>query len=85
MKIHSKMPLPKVGRKVNLLITYVDDLDKFYGQIISKNCKTEKDLPADQIFEKLNDPEMEAKFRKVVQPIGKIRRKFTLHFATKKM
>ncbi|KAG4073571.1 hypothetical protein HA402_000795 [Bradysia odoriphaga] len=62
--IHCQMPMPKVGKKVQMFVQYVDDIDKFYCHIVPKNCKNADDLPAEHIFEKINDPKTTAKFRK---------------------
>lgn len=70
MKVHSEIPLPKVGKKINIFVSYVVDVDRFYGQIIPKNCKNTNELIADEIFEKMNTPEVKLKFKRFSQPPG---------------
>ncbi|XP_037052213.1 uncharacterized protein LOC119085822 isoform X2 [Bradysia coprophila] len=76
--IHCQMPMPKVGKKIQLFVQYVDDTDKFYCHIVPKNCKSADELPAERIFEKLNDPNTTAKFKKCVVPPAEFELVFAL-------
>lgn len=70
--IHSQIPMPTVGKKVNLLVVYVEDVEKFYAQIIHKNCKNVADLPAARILEDMNNPTMVAKYKMFSKPPGNL-------------
>lgn len=76
--IHNQVPIPKVGKKIQLFVQYVEDIDKFYCHIVPKNCKDADDLPAEHIFEELNDPKATAKFRKFVEPPAEFELVFAL-------
>lgn len=62
--------MPAVGKKINIFIPYVVDVDRFYAQLVHKNCKSATDLTAHQIFEKINAPEKITKFKKFLHPPG---------------
>lgn len=72
-KIYSQVAVPKIGKKMNIFVSYIVDVEKFYGQIIPKNCKTIEDLTADKILEKMNNPQIVSKYKKFERPPGKIR------------
>lgn len=76
--IHSQVPMPNVGKKVQLFVQYVEDIDKFYCHIVPKNCKDADDLPAEHIFKKLNDTEATAKFKKLSVPPAEFELVFAL-------
>ncbi|KAJ6647444.1 Tudor and KH domain-containing protein [Pseudolycoriella hygida] len=68
LKIHAQIPTIPVGKKINLYISYVYDVDKFYAQIIHKNCKNTNDLVANQIFDKIE--KKAHRLKKYDQPPG---------------
>ncbi len=72
------MPAPKVGRKVNLFVKYVVDVDTFYGEIIPENCKCASELPTEQIFHEMNTPEMKERFKKFFHPPAELELVFAL-------
>lgn len=76
LKIHSQIPIPKVGKKINIFVSFVVDVDRFYAQIIPKNCKSVDDLPAVKLLEKMNNSEFVSKLRKFDRPPGKIKHLF---------
>lgn len=65
LNVRAQIPLPEVGKKINIFVSYVVDVDHFYGQIVPKNCKTATDLTAERIFEHINTPEMIGRLKKI--------------------
>lgn len=60
--------MPEIGRRVKILVSFVVDVEKFYGHIVPKHCTSIEELTVEKIFEELNNDKFVSKLKPFTQP-----------------